>query len=55
MESSFSYTIENLKTDHESALQLEKNKLNDANEKINKKDKEIEDLLKAYKKMREEI
>ena len=55
MENSFSYTVDNLKADHESALQLERNKLTDANEKINKKEKEIEDLLKAYKKMREEI
>ena len=55
LESSFSYTLENLKTDHEAALKLERNKLSDAQEKINKKDKEIEELLKDYKKMREGI
>ena len=31
LESSFNYTLENLKSDHEGAMKLEQNKINDAN------------------------
>ena len=55
LESSFAYTLENLKNDHEAALKLEQAKLADGNEKLKKKEKELEELLRAYKKMREEL
>lgn len=55
LEGSFSYTLENLKADHEAALKLERNKLTDAHGRIGQKDREIDELLKQYKKMREEI
>lgn len=41
--------------DHESALKLEANKQADLNEKLRRKETELDDLLKAYKKMREEM
>lgn len=53
LEGSFAYTLENLKHDHEAALKLEQSKLLDANDKLKKKEKELEDLLRAYKKMRD--
>lgn len=55
LEASFAYTLENLKHDHEAALKLEQSKLADANDKLRKKEKELEDLLRAYKKMRDEL
>ena len=55
LESSFQYTLENLKSDHEGAIKLEQNKIADAHEKLKKKEKELDDLLRAYKKMREEL
>lgn len=53
MDNSFNYTLDNLKADHEASLKLEQSKLIDAGEKLRKKEKELEDLLRAYKKMRE--
>ena len=44
--------MENMKSDHEGALKLEQNKIADANEKLKKKEKELDDLLRAYKKMK---
>ena len=51
----FAFTIDNLKIDHESALKLEVNKQTDLNEKLNRKECELDELLKAYKKMRDEM
>ena len=53
LESSFAYTLQNLKNDHEGALKLEQNKIADANDKLRKKEKELDDLLRKYKKMTE--
>lgn len=39
LESSFNYTFENMKTDHEGALKLEQSKIADANDKFKKKEK----------------
>ena len=55
LEASFAYTLENLKHDHEAALKLEQSKLADANDKLRKKEKVLEDLLRAYKKLRDEL
>lgn len=47
--------MDNLKIDHESALKLEANKQADLNEKIKRKESELDELMRAYKKMREEM
>lgn len=55
MQATFAFTLDNLKIDHESALKLEANKQTDLNEKLRRKDDELTELLKSYKKMREEM
>lgn len=42
-----------MKADHEAAMKLESNKLRDLQEKLKKKEAELEELLKMYKKMTE--
>lgn len=44
-----------MRSDHDAALKLEQAKLADAADKLKRKEKEIDDLLKAYKKMKEEL
>ena len=44
-----------MKIDHESALKLEANKQADLNEKMRRKETELDELLKAYKKMRDDM
>lgn len=39
MESSFNYTMDNLKADHDAALKLEQSKLADAGDRLKKKEK----------------
>jgi hypothetical protein len=53
METSFSYALENIKSDHEASLRLEANRYRDLQEKLRKKEAELEQLLKLYKKMTE--
>lgn len=55
LEATFAFTIDNLKIDHESALKLEANKQTDLNEKLKRKESELDELLKAYKKMRDDM
>lgn len=55
MQATFAFTIDNLKIDHESALKLEANKQIDLNEKLRRKESELDDLLRAYKKMRDDM
>lgn len=47
--------MDNLKIDHESAMKLEANRQSDLNEKLRRKEKELDDLLRQYKKMRDEM
>lgn len=53
METSFAYALENIKSDHEASLRLEANRYRDLQEKLRKKEAELEQLLKLYKKMTE--
>jgi len=42
MQATFAFTIDNLKIDHESALKLEANKQVDLNEKLRRKETELD-------------
>ena len=55
IQATFAFTIDNLKIDHESALKLEANKQTDLNEKLRRKEGELDELLKSYKKMRDDM
>jgi hypothetical protein len=44
-----------MKSDHEAALRLEANKIKDLQEKLKKKELELDQLLKMYKKMTDEF
>ena len=54
-ESTYAYAIESMKSDHEAALRLEANKIKDLQEKLKKKELELDQLLKMYKKMTDEF
>lgn len=44
-----------MKADHAAAMKLEANKIRDLQDKLKKKQAELEELLKMYKKMTEQI
>ena len=44
-----------MKIDHEAALRSEYNKQVDQADKLKRKEAELDDLLRAYKRMREEM
>lgn len=52
---SFAFTLENLKTDHEGAMKMEAARYADMKEKLRRREIETEDLMKTYKKMRDQM
>jgi len=52
---SHTYIIENIKSDNEASLRLEAAKQKELRDKLSKKEKELESLLKMHKKMCDEV
>jgi len=47
--------LENLKNDHEGAMKMEAARYSDIKEKLRRREVETEDLMKTYKKMRDQM